>query len=121
VSVHHDPPRAEPWGHADKDARIREMFPTGSKEDDPIDYLDAKGFVPEWRRLNGQNAGRFVHNGLLCRKIVRVLWRADDRGRLTKRRLCGPLPVRSNATLGVRPRAGARSNAAVTPSISVPD
>jgi hypothetical protein len=57
------------------------MFPAGSKEDDLIDYLDAEGFVPEWRRRNGQNAGRFVHNGLLCRKIVH--WSVDDRGRLT--------------------------------------
>lgn len=65
------------------DAQIRELFPAGSKEDDLIDYLEAEGFVPEWRRRNGQNAGRFVHDGLLCRKIVRVLWRADDRGRLT--------------------------------------
>jgi hypothetical protein len=65
------------------DARIRELFPAGSSEDHLIDYLDAEGFVPEWPRRNGQNAGRFVHNGLLCTKIVRVLWRADDRGRLT--------------------------------------
>jgi hypothetical protein len=58
-------------------------FPPGSSEDDLIDYLDAEGFVPEWPRRNGQNAGRFVHDGILCTKIVRVFWRSDDRGKLT--------------------------------------
>jgi hypothetical protein len=66
---------AAPAGH--------ELFPAGSSEDDLIDYLDAEGFVPEWPRRNGQNAGRFVHDGLICTKIVRVLWRSDDRGKLT--------------------------------------
>jgi hypothetical protein len=65
------------------DARVRELFPTGSSEDDLIDYLDAEGFVPDWPRRNGHNAGRFVHDGILCTKIVRVLWRSDDRGKLT--------------------------------------
>jgi hypothetical protein len=65
------------------DEQIREQFPPGSNEDDLIDYLDAEGFVPEWPRRNGQNVGRFVHDGILCTKIVRVLWRSDDRGKLT--------------------------------------
>jgi hypothetical protein len=65
-------------------ARIRQQFPVGSSEDDLIDYLEAEGFVPEWRWRNGQNAGRFVYDGIICKKIVRVLWRSDDRGMLTE-------------------------------------
>jgi hypothetical protein len=65
------------------DEQIREQFPPGSSKDDLIDYLDAEGFVPEWPRRNGQNAARFVHDGILCTKIVQVLWRSDDRGKLT--------------------------------------
>jgi hypothetical protein len=63
-------------------ARIRQLFPAGSSEDDLIGYLDAEGFVPEWRARNGPNAGRFVHDGMLCKKIARVLWRSDERGKL---------------------------------------
>jgi len=64
-------------------AQVREMFPAGSREDDLIRYLDAEGFVPEWHTRNDHNAGRFVHDGIFCRKIARVLWRANERGRLT--------------------------------------
>lgn len=63
-------------------AQIRQLFPAGSSEDDLIDYLDAEGFVPEWHTRNGQNAGRFVHDGMLCKRIARVLWRSDERGKL---------------------------------------
>jgi hypothetical protein len=63
-------------------ARIRQLFPAGSSEDDLIGYLDAEGFVPEWRTRNGANAGRFVHDGMLCKKMARVLWRSDERGKL---------------------------------------
>jgi hypothetical protein len=33
---------------------MRESARCSPPEDDLIDYLDAEGFVPEWRRRNGQ-------------------------------------------------------------------
>jgi len=65
------------------DERIRERFPVGSSEDKLVDYLVSEGFAPEWRRGDGANASVFVYSGLLCTKIVRVLWRADAAGTLT--------------------------------------
>jgi hypothetical protein len=65
------------------DERLRGEFPVGSSEYDLVSYLDAEGFVPEWHRRSDQNAAVFVHDGILCTKTVRVLWRADRRGKLT--------------------------------------
>jgi hypothetical protein len=64
-------------------ARIRELFPAGSREDELIDYLVAEGFEPEWPRRNVPNAGRYVHDGIICTKMVRILWQANERGALT--------------------------------------
>ena len=66
------------------DERIRERFPVGSNEDKLIGYLVGEDFVPQWRRRDDANASLFIRNGLLCTKIVRVLWRADATGLLTE-------------------------------------
>jgi hypothetical protein len=47
-----------------------------------IAYLAAEKFMPEWRRRNDPNAGVFLWNGLLCKKTIRVTWRADAAGSL---------------------------------------
>jgi hypothetical protein len=65
------------------DERIRERFPIGTSEDKLVDYLAGEGFVPEWRRRDAANASMFVWSGLLCKKTVRALWRADAAGVLT--------------------------------------
>jgi hypothetical protein len=66
------------------DKRMRERFPVGADEDKLIAYLDAEKFLPEWRRRDDSNRSVFVWNGLLCKKIVRVSWRADATGLLTE-------------------------------------
>jgi hypothetical protein len=66
------------------DERIRDRFPVGTSEDALVDYLASEHFAPEWRRRDGANAAAFVWSGLLCAKVVRVLWRADATGRLTE-------------------------------------
>ncbi len=66
------------------DGRIRDRFPVGTSEDKLIDYLATENFKPEWRHRDGANAGAFVWNGLLCTKIVRVLWQADRAGSITE-------------------------------------
>jgi hypothetical protein len=66
------------------DERIRERFPIGTSEETLILYLSGEGFSPEWRRREDANAGAFVWNGLICQKIVRIFWRADERGLLTQ-------------------------------------
>jgi hypothetical protein len=63
--------------------RIRERFPVGTSEDSLIAYLTAEKFTPEWRRGDEPNASTFVWNGLLCKKIIRIYWRADTAGALT--------------------------------------
>jgi hypothetical protein len=63
--------------------RIRERFPIGTSEDSLIAYLAAENFAPEWRRRDEPNASTFVWNGLLCKKIIRIYWRADTSGALT--------------------------------------
>jgi hypothetical protein len=65
------------------DARLRERFPIGTSQDQLIGYLVGAHFVPDWPR-RAANASLFIFNGLLCTKRVRVLWRADDAGSLTK-------------------------------------
>jgi hypothetical protein len=65
------------------DGRIRDRFPIGTSEDKLIDYLASEKFNPEWPRHDAANAGTFVWSGLLCTKVVRVLWRADGGGSLT--------------------------------------
>jgi hypothetical protein len=66
------------------DVKIREEFPVGSSEESLIRYLKAEGFMPDWRQRNEPNIGSVVHNGLLCKKIVQVFWRADPQGLLTE-------------------------------------
>jgi hypothetical protein len=63
--------------------RIRERFPIGANEDDLIGYLDSEKFTPEWRRRDGPNASFYVRQGLICKQIIRILWRADAAGVLT--------------------------------------
>jgi hypothetical protein len=63
--------------------RIRERFPIGANEDDLIGYLDSEKFTPEWRRRDGPNASFYVRQGLICKQIIRILWRADAAGILT--------------------------------------
>jgi len=65
------------------DDRILARFPPGSSEDALIDYLGSEKFAPDWRRRDAANASALVIEGLLCRKIVRVHWRADATGVLT--------------------------------------
>lgn len=66
------------------DARIREGFPIGTSEDKLIDFLTSEDFVPDWRRRDDANSSSFVLNGLICKKFVRVRWRADKAGSLTE-------------------------------------
>jgi hypothetical protein len=66
------------------DNRIRERFPVGTSEDKLIDTLASERFVPEWRRRNDANSSPFVADGLICKKIARVFWRADAVGVLTE-------------------------------------
>jgi hypothetical protein len=63
--------------------RIRQRFPIGANEDDLIGYLDSEKFTPEWRRRDGPNASFYVRQGLICKQIIRILWRADAAGVLT--------------------------------------
>jgi hypothetical protein len=65
------------------DGRLRERFPIGSSEDKLAAFLANEGFFPDWRRRDAPNASFFVQSGLICRKIVRVFWRADAAGVLT--------------------------------------
>jgi hypothetical protein len=60
--------------------RIREQFPMGTSEETLLAFLKGEGFAPDWRQRNEPNASVFVHNGLLCKKIVRVFWHADSAG-----------------------------------------
>ena len=64
------------------DERIHARFPVGASEDELIAYLAAEKFVPEWRRRDDPNASVFFWNGLLCKKTIRVVWRADTAGLL---------------------------------------
>ena len=66
------------------DDRIRNRFPVGTSEDSLIAYLADQKFTPEWRRRGDVNASDFVWNGLLCRRTVRIFWRADAAGLLTE-------------------------------------
>ncbi len=66
------------------DDRIRERFPFGTSEDKLIAYLASEQFVPEWRRRNDANSSPFVLDGLICKKIARVFWRADAASLLTE-------------------------------------
>ena len=65
------------------DQRIRALFPIGSDEDKLVDYLASEGFAPEWQRRGQSKSARFVRDGLLCEKIVRITWRSDPMGALT--------------------------------------
>jgi hypothetical protein len=66
------------------DDRIRQRFPIGASEESLIVYLADQRFTPEWRRRDDVNASAFVWNGLLCKRTVRVFWRADAAGLLTE-------------------------------------
>lgn len=63
--------------------RVRERFPIGSSEDKLLALLANENFFPDWRRRDNPNSSFFVQSGLICQKIVRVLWRADAAGVLT--------------------------------------
>jgi hypothetical protein len=63
---------------------IRARFPLGTNEEALIAFLSDEGFFPDWRRRDEPEKSVFVWNGLLCTKIVRVLWRADTSGLLTE-------------------------------------
>jgi hypothetical protein len=63
------------------DSRLRERFPIGTSQDKLIGYLVGANFVPDWPQRD-TNASIFIFNGLVCAKIVRVLWRADAAGTL---------------------------------------
>jgi len=65
------------------DSRVRAQFPVGSSEDALIAYLESEKFAPEWRRRDEPNTSAFILSGLICRKTVRVRWRADASGALT--------------------------------------
>jgi hypothetical protein len=60
--------------------RVHERFSVGTSEENLIDALASEGFAPEWRRRDNPNVSSFVRNGLICKKIVRVSWRADSSG-----------------------------------------
>ncbi len=64
------------------DARLRERFPVGTSQDKLIGYLAGANFVPDWPR-GDVSVGMFIFNGMLCDRIVHVLWRADAAGTLT--------------------------------------
>ena len=64
------------------DARLRERFPVGTSQDKLIGYLVGANFVPDWPQ-HDTNVSMFIFNGLMCGKIVRVLWQADEAGSLT--------------------------------------
>ncbi|WP_158817108.1 hypothetical protein [Methylocapsa sp. S129] len=77
-------PGDEPDFSQELDARLRERFPIGTDEETLILYLASEGFSPEWRRREDSNASAFIWNGLICKKTIRVLWRADAAGLLTE-------------------------------------
>ena len=64
------------------DARLRERFPIGTSQDKLIGYLVGANFVPDWPQHDA-NASLFIFNGVLCTRMARVLWRADEAGKLT--------------------------------------
>ena len=64
------------------DARLRERFPVGTSQDKLIGYLVGANFVPDWPQHDA-NASLFIFNGVLCTRMARVLWRADEAGKLT--------------------------------------
>lgn len=66
------------------DNRIRERFPVGASEDKLLAFLADESFAPEWRRRDDPNRSVFVHQGLMCRQIARIFWRADAAGALTE-------------------------------------
>ena len=66
------------------DSRIRERFPVGTSDDKLLGFLADEGFAPEWRRRDDPNAAFFLHQGMLCGQMVRILWRADATGILTE-------------------------------------
>ena len=66
------------------DLRIRERFPVGGSEDKLLEFLADERFAPEWRRRDDPNAAFFLHQGMLCAQMVRILWRADATGILTE-------------------------------------
>jgi hypothetical protein len=66
------------------DLRVQQRFPIGTSDGTLIAALSEQGFVPEWRERDHANSAVFVWRGLLCTKVVRVIWQADDRGALSK-------------------------------------
>lgn len=66
------------------DARVQQRFPLGSSDAKLIAELSRQEFTPEWRERGYANAASFVWRGLLCTKVVRVIWRADDQGAIAQ-------------------------------------
>jgi hypothetical protein len=66
------------------DQRIKELFPILTDDKKLIAYLSAQGFTPEWREKDYANAASFIWTGVLCTKVVRVVWRADSEGAVTQ-------------------------------------
>lgn len=69
---------------AELDRRLRERFPAGSAEANLIDMLKREGFEPDWRKGDEPNSAIFVHQGLVCRQVARVMWRAGATGDLVE-------------------------------------
>jgi hypothetical protein len=88
--IHHLPalaatlPGDESEFNHEVDERIKELFPNGTNDKKLIAYLLAQGFTPDWREKDYANAASFIWTGVLCTKIVRVIWRANSEGALTR-------------------------------------
>jgi hypothetical protein len=41
------------------------------------------GEEAEWRRRDAANSSALIPNGLICQKLIRVVWRADAAGAVT--------------------------------------
>jgi hypothetical protein len=90
ADIHHLPalaatlPGDESAFNRELDERVRKLFPPGTSDDKLIAYLSAQGFTPEWREGDHANAASFTWSGVLCTKVVRIIWRADAAGALSQ-------------------------------------
>ena len=65
------------------DERVHRRFPVGSDEESLLYYLRTRNFIPDWRKRDEPNAAYFVHPGIICEQVVRIIWSADASGKLT--------------------------------------
>ena len=65
------------------DERVRQRFPVGSDEESLLYYLRTQNFIPDWRKRDQPNAAYFIHPGIICEQVVRIIWSADASGKLT--------------------------------------